>query len=448
MQTTILLVALVVFSFAISRVLTRVASRYFVVSGTEHILVGLLLGPVFAVLDPETLAKFDLLIALLLGLVGFFLGLRTREALRSVRAAIAGVVGAGVVLAAVTAASLVLLEALDESGATRQVWSIPWGDRVAYFAADLDNLRLAATLGCCAAVTSPVLIAESARVLRAKGPALDLMRATGLVSQIVALGVFGIVLASARASATADELRIPVAWWAVGIAVFGAVTGLLFTRFVGHDRNDTRIYISAVGVVTFASGIGEGLGVSPLVVNLIAGMFVSLTSPDTAALERTLVRLRHPILVLVRVFAGATWKPVALLYWLLVPVYTLGRLLCRRLTAYNLARLLIRETPPLPRIGYGLVAQGGLAGAIALSYAVRVPEHAGVVLTTVLGGVILSDLLSHRAVRRVLADAGEVGAVDAETASSNADQAVGDDVPGASMSSMSTSRVLAEEEAE
>jgi hypothetical protein len=65
----------------------------------------------------------------------------------------------------------------------------------------------------------------------------------------------------------------------------------------------------------------------------------------------------------------------------------------------------------VPRLGLGLVGQGGFAVAIALSFVMSSPDRAGVVLTAVLGGLVLSDLWSHRAVRRVLADAGELHTV-------------------------------------
>ena len=45
--------------------------------------------------------------------------------------------------------------------------------------------------------------------------------------------------------------------------------------------------------------------------------------------------------------------------------------------------------------------------AIALSVAQRFPERAPLVLTTVLVGVLASELFSHRLLRAVLVDSGE-----------------------------------------
>ena len=53
--------------------------------------------------------------------------------------------------------------------------------------------------------------------------------------------------------------------------------------------------------------------------------------------------------------------------------------------------------------------QGTLAISIGLDYALRRPEHAALVLTTVLVGAFASDLISDRALGTLLADAGETG---------------------------------------
>jgi hypothetical protein len=414
MQTTILLVALVVFSFAISRILARYATRFFLVSGVEYIALGLILGSVTGVLDHETLHRFDLLINLLLGLVGFILGLRARSTLEAPRVAAAGFVSAAVVLLAIGCVSLALVEVL-RGGMSEVVYvvQLEWAGDSVLLKADPDNLRLAGTIGCCAAASSGSSITESARLLRARGPALETLKILAVSSQILAVGVFGMVLASARATEAADELRLPVWGWAIGIALFGALCGLLFSRFAGAGKVDMRVYVAAVGVVTFASGIGVALGVSPLVVNLIAGMFVSFTSPHAKTLEQTLIRLRQPILALIRLFAGAAWVMARGLVWVLIPIYALVRFLIRRASTHTAVGVLApRGTPASPRLGLALIGQGGITAAIALSFAMRFDEHAGAVLTVVLGGLILSDLWSHRAVRRVLADAGELHVVD------------------------------------
>jgi len=46
--------------------------------------------------------------------------------------------------------------------------------------------------------------------------------------------------------------------------------------------------------------------------------------------------------------------------------------------------------------------------AIGMNFAIRFPEFASLILTTVLVGTLLSDLFSMRSLRALLADAGEL----------------------------------------
>ncbi|MCB9569031.1 MAG: hypothetical protein H6710_17755 [Myxococcales bacterium] len=426
MNETLLLVVLVAFSFAISRLLSRYASKYFVASGIEYLLLGIILGSKgpAKVLSLETLGKFAPLINLLLGLVGFLLGLRARSSLRPANVAIGGIVSSLALIAIVAAATLGLLEFFVEPAAdvTRlQIFRIPLDSAglSLYAEASAEHLWLSLAIGCAAAVSSPVLIAQAASLHRARGPTLSTLLGYGMVGQLVAIAVFGGTLAWARAADSADVFGLPIAIWAAVTTGAGILIGLLFNLFIGRERDEMRIYVAALGVVIFAAGTGAALGVSPLVVNLIAGIVVSFTSRHASRLEVTLMPIRHPILVLLRLFAGALWLPVTGLLWLVPPVYVIVRIIGRWFTTWASAWM-VRRIPRVPRLGLGLVGQGGLAVAIAVSFAQRFPEQAPVALTTILGGIILSDFWSYWAVRRILADAGETDAAidDAETSAS------------------------------
>lgn len=421
MNATLLLVVLVVFSFAISRLLSRFASKYLVVSGVEYLLLGIILGPVIppTVLSAETLVKFAPLTNLLLGLVGFLLGLRARSSLRPANVAFGGILSSLALIALVAAPTLAFLEAFvpDHDALRYQLLALPIGESLLYVEASSEHIWLALTIGCAAAVSSPVLIAQTARLHRARGPTLDVLHGYGMVGQLVALVVFGVTLTWARAAESADFFRIPVGLWAVVTIAAGILCGLLFNLFIGRERDEMRIYVAALGSVTFAAGIGAALEVSPLVVNLVAGLVVSFTSRHASRLETVLMPLRHPILVLLRLFAGALWTPVHGLAWLLAPLYVAVRVVARWQTTW-MSAWMVRKVPRIPRLGLGLVGQGGLAVAIAVSFAQRFPAQASLALTTILGGILLSDVWSHRAVRRILADAGELDAPDEPSAGS------------------------------
>ena len=80
MSVTILLVGLVVFAFFAAHLLNRYAARYVPLSGVEYLLVGALIGPQIPprVLSNASLEQLRPLVSLLLGLMGFLVGLQAR----------------------------------------------------------------------------------------------------------------------------------------------------------------------------------------------------------------------------------------------------------------------------------------------------------------------------------------------------------------------------------
>ena len=90
--------------------------------------------------------------------------------------------------------------------------------------------------------------------------------------------------------------------------------------------------------------------------------------------------------------------------WLLIPVFVVGRAASRSVFINVFGRALI-ETPP--RIGQGLLAQGTASIAVALDLSQHHPDFAPMVMSTVLGGALVNEVFSHRALRALLLDAGE-----------------------------------------
>jgi hypothetical protein len=118
--------------------------------------------------------------------------------------------------------------------------------------------------------------------------------------------------------------------------------------------------------------------------------------------------LYFPLSVLVLVLAGLTWVPATGWFWLLPPGYALLRAAAGRIFSRISAAAFVAEGALAVDAGRGLLAQGVVAAAISLAFAQRFPEMAGPVTTTILGGMLLTDLFATRSMRRYLADVGEI----------------------------------------
>jgi Kef-type K+ transport system membrane component KefB len=223
----------------------------------------------------------------------------------------------------------------------------------------------------------------------------------------MAILLFGLALAGDRAIDTANDYGLSLVEWALLIGAAGGITGLLFMIFIGGAEDDVRLYLATLGVVIFSAGIGAALGVSPLFVNMVAGLTVAATSVHGDRLRTNLDQLQRPTSILLLVFAGIAWRPVTGWLWLLPLAYLLARI-SMRLLASNWAVSTFVHGAELRRVGGGLLGQGSLAAAIALSYAQGHPELANVVLNAVLLPMLITDLFAVRTLRVVLANAGAI----------------------------------------
>ena len=413
MSVTLLLVVVVISSFIIGRLVARFASRYVVLSGAEYMLVGVLIGPHagLGLLHESALEFVRPLISLLLGLTGFVVGLRGRDAIKSPRLVLLGFGSALGVVAFTGVCLLPLLVRLvpsDPSHVLVQRELFRGNGWLFEIYLTSNHLSLALCIGAAAAVTSSVLIEGLIRVHGAEGPVTDVLWAAARASQLTAVIVLGLVLATTRAAESGGGgISLHVWQWEVAAIVGSVLLGLLFGLFIGRDSDPSRIFLASVGLVTFAAGAGAVLAVSPLFVNLLAGLTVAITSAHASRLRQELDRLQHVLFVLTMIFAGALWSPVRGLAWVMPFAYVGVRVVARRLVTGSFSRLLLSE--PVPRIGLAFLGQGTLATAIAVDFAMRFPKWQSLVLTTVLLGTLFSELFSQRVTRRVLSDAGELG---------------------------------------
>lgn len=417
MSTTLTLVALLVFAFAVSRLLHRYADRLAMVSGIEYVVVGVLVGPLspFGLVEAATWAQLELLVTLLLGLLGFMIGLQARDSLRRFEQFLAGSLASLVVAGVVALACLAIVEGLDPShfADPQPRLAIPLfaDDRNLYsFWASDAALWLSLTLGASAAASSTTALRSAVERWRAEGSGIALLGDLALASQVVAVLVSGLALAGDRAVAVADEQGMGLAEWALLIGAAGGIAGMLFTVFISGDEgpdDDLRLYLATLGLVIFAAGIGAALGVSPLFVNLVAGMTVAATSAQGERLRVNLEQLHRPVSILILVFAGIAWQPLAGWLWLVPLGYLLARLVGRMLATRWAVATFVQGVESR-RLGLGLLGQGTLPAAIALGYVLQHPEHAALVGSAVLVPMLITDLFASRMLRGVLANLGAI----------------------------------------
>ena len=115
-------------------------------------------------------------------------------------------------------------------------------------------------------------------------------------------------------------------------------------------------------------------------------------------------------MVIALLLAGATLAPESGWYLLLIPGYVLLRTTALRVFSRMAVTTFVGDSAP--GIGRALLGHGVLASAISLAFAQRHLTTLPVgYATTILGGVLFTDLFAMGSLRRYLADAGEIKAL-------------------------------------
>ena len=243
-----------------------------------------------------------------------------------------------------------------------QPWAIDWpiveiGGWLLELRATSGQLWLALTLGAAACVCGSAVVERAVQSTPGSGRSRGFLTSVASGTEVVALILLGITLAAARSGEGQARYGMGVTEWVVAAIGLGVLCGALFTLLIGRERDPMRMFLTSVGVVTFASGIGSALGVSPLFVNLLLGVTVAAASPHAEELLREVTRLSQPVNVLVLVFAGALWSPVQGGSGSFAGLYR-GALHRARVATPFVARHALEEPFRTERLGHALLGQG------------------------------------------------------------------------------------------
>jgi hypothetical protein len=376
--------------------------RFGLITGIEYVLLGVLLGPmvvedVYVFGDLNAIAPA---IAFAAGWVGLLYGLELRGMAesddRSIRLAL--VVGLGTMLGVTGAArwllgSGLLLEAIE----SEQAW------------------MSAGVLGCAAAAGSSsaveLMIAE-----RADEPSrlLSKLKRSTRFTALLAIVVFGVLFCVFHQGDTHLLERDPVAAeWVLLTLGLGVVLGIFFTFFLGDDQEEPTRFLALVGIIVFASGAAFFLNLSALLVNLLLGAVIAQTA-RCGSVQHTLQSTRQPARLILLLFAGALWVPS---YPAASIVLFLGFVGLRLLLLFAGSWSAAVGTGSRTDLYRGLLSQGDVAVAMAVSFRlVYAGPAVDLVYTTILAAAVVHEMVAPYALRRLLADAGELPDAPTHTA--------------------------------
>lgn len=391
MSEGLILVLVVAASYLAARVAFEwLARRFLIVSGAEYLLLGILLGPqVSGILSPDAVESFAPITSLGLGWMGALIGAQLVLP-RMVRTA-------AVLYRVALVESLLTFAFTGALMATGIYATFDVTPRVAIIAG--------IGLGAVATVSATAGVAVVARQLGRRSPVVQQLEVASATNAVVGILVSGLLFAIVHPDPNATVVGRPLTptEWAVITIAVGVVGGALFHLFVGEERKVDRLFISLAGAVILVSGAATYLRVSPLLAAVCFGFVLANTTRGRAQITIALERVERPLYFALLVLAGATWRPSVRDWVVLVFLFLLVRIAAK----IGAARLAARWNGMLPALGphwgRGLLGQGGLALAVALSYLYQedVPL-ANLVFTAAVASVLLTDVLSARFVRSLV----------------------------------------------
>ena len=240
---------------------------------------------------------------------------------------------------------------------------------------------MAVSLGICASASSTVSSTDST--------SSDIM-ATRIadLDDVLPIVLGGLALAAIREVSPASVVWITLQ--SIGLAIAVAYGAWLL---VDQSSSESEQRVFTIGAILLLAGIAEFLSISALWIGLVAGVAWNLARGN--APQRIVAEIRyiqHPLVMLLLLIAGARARSSGSVAILIV-IYTALRLI-GKIGAGRVVRWIVSQKLP-PHFGLSLISPGVIAVAFALNVQNANAAGAGELLSIVVGGSIVSELISR-----------------------------------------------------
>lgn len=390
----VLLLSVVSVGYVITHIaVERLSRRFTFAGGIEYVALGIVVGPLLGLIDPDM--AYDIRPVLLLGAgaLGMLAGLELGPG--GPAGQVRGGWRAAISITVFTAVTVILVPLL-----------IAWALGYDIEAPDAWTAALL-LVGIVALGTDGSVIRTVASTIGARGPAPEVGVAIATRVRGLATIGFGVLYAVVE---TRDvlSLREPIGiLQALGLQVgAGLVIGLLFGVVVHRKLDERTLLTVVVGMVFLAGGFAYAMGVSAIFVNFVAGLTFAKTSPHAGEATRTMHSIKQPFVIALYFFAGLEWVVGQLWVYSMIVPFLLLRQLGRKLGGLIGGRLAGWSSDLSP----ATFAPGGLTIAFTLSIGLIYRKLPGIadVYGPLVTTLVLLELTSLRVVRRWLVDVADV----------------------------------------
>lgn len=374
--------------------------RLLLKTGTHFVLVGFLLGPAgLELVSAESLEQLSPLLVLALGWVGLLFGMQLdRDTLGQFPRGFHILALGQAVLTFLFFAGAGLLGLAIIGHSTEVARLMVWG---------------AAATAC---LSTPAGIAMVSSNFLVRGNMRRLLFFIASLDAVVGIIALQIIYSVYHPTALGQGLgEVPVLGWIVVGLGLGTVCGILFLWLTRKRAAGEELVLFLMGGAAFAAGAAMQLRLSPLFVCVVMGAVIANLAPDHKRVFRSLERWEKPIYVILLIMAGALLRFPT--FWVipLAAAYVMLRVGAKVAGGYIAVRMVPLSFPPPKRLGLGLMPQGGISLALAISLMLTFRglrldglDAMDTLFGIVLIGVVVSELAGPVFTTAALRQAGEI----------------------------------------
>ena len=316
-------------------------------TGILYISLGFVLGPQgLNVFKESVLNHLNIIFALVLGWVGFLIGLQTKlSGLKRFPFKYYRYSSLNFIIAFIV--TFFLIKFILENIPGQQI--------------DVHSLMVLSLAG---AVSSPIMLAVVIRDHRVHARLGHLLQFQAAYDNL--LGIFSIGAVVLVVAALGAKTGTQIVLHSFIVLAVSLVSGTIFYFLTKEKRNDEERFLFIVGLLMFVVGVALYFSMSVLLAALIFGALVANTSKETRNLYHNVQQVEKPMYILLLIFTGINISLQINFYMLIIffVVHILAKLGAEYLANYSLGK----QERHSGWLGFGNIGMGGLSLAIILDY--------------------------------------------------------------------------------
>ena len=286
------------------------------------------------------------------------------------------------------------------------------------------SIPMALVFGALASATAPAATVDVLHEYHSEGPLTTTLMAVVGMDDALLLLLFSIAatVAESTLSGTGQTSLAPVLYLSLreigGAVLLGLLLGLPFQELLNRLEHEHAVYGFIVGVVIFAAGLANSLGISLILSLMTMGVIVANVRGDNSLYVRRVVERVGPIIYMLFFALVGARLQISLLpaMGLLGLIYLVLRTGGKLGGAWLGSTLGGAEPQVRKYLGFGLLSQAGVAIGLALSIAHRFDAYgaAGAQLGTTVINVITAttfvvQIVGPIMLKYAITQAGELG---------------------------------------